>query len=658
MVDSENVGDVWVPLLVSSQSDDRVLVFYTQKSPHMNYENVRMLKETEKEAVFIKCFEGSNALDFQLVTELGYRLREDADCEYVIVSNDTGFDAAVRYWAARRQPVSRLSGKECFRQLTNKKRRDPKREDDILGQTEVSDEQPAAASPVTGGQSSASKASVVTASGEEPKAVSETDGAGRAAAASPVTGGQSSASKAAAATAPGEKPATAAGQEPEGSVVVQGGAAGASEEPAVTQRSEPSAMPEEEVVGKSGSEPKAAVKKPGSKTEIAGKPGSEPEPAGETVPSEDPEPETGLTGTKKSSGESESVVPPDKPSAMPEEEVVGKSGSEPEAAAKKPGSKTEIAGKPGSEPEPAGETVPSEDPEPETGLTGTKKSSGESESVVPPDKPSAMPEEESIVRKPESESEPAGKPGEEPESSVPPEMRADVILKPETTDDREKESDSAKIHGKDEGTEQPASGKTGRKRTKKTSGKTGQTNPADESAQTGQTNPADESAQTKQSGPDKPALDGMTRHSEDERSKSAVAESVDIREDVTKKLFCCISRENLVDFHNALVAFLGEEEGKELYQEVKGSTECAACWTASLKSSQKERFEVYCQLVFSHSEYTDEAPEDFAEFLYQANGKRKNLNSLRAALQSRYGKDKGMKYYSLFRPHIKIMNRM
>ncbi len=584
MVDSENVGDVWVPLLVSSQSDDRVLVFYTQKSPHMNYENVRMLKETEKEAVFIKCFEGSNALDFQLVTELGYRLREDADCEYVIVSNDTGFDAAVRYWAARRQPVSRLSGKECFRQLTNKKRRDPKREDDILGQTEVSDEQPAAASPVTGGQSSASKASVVTASGEEPKAVSETDGAGRAAAASPVTGGQSSASKAAAATAPGEKPATAAGQEPEGSVVVQGGAAGASEEPAVTQRSEPSAMPEEEVVGKSGSEPKAAVKKPGSKTEIAGKPGSEPEPAGETVPSEDPEPETGLTGTKKSSGESESVVPPDKPSAMPEEE--------------------------------------------------------------------------SIVRKPESESEPAGKPGEEPESSVPPEMRADVILKPETTDDREKESDSAKIHGKDEGTEQPASGKTGRKRTKKTSGKTGQTNPADESAQTGQTNPADESAQTKQSGPDKPALDGMTRHSEDERSKSAVAESVDIREDVTKKLFCCISRENLVDFHNALVAFLGEEEGKELYQEVKGSTECAACWTASLKSSQKERFEVYCQLVFSHSEYTDEAPEDFAEFLYQANGKRKNLNSLRAALQSRYGKDKGMKYYSLFRPHIKIMNRM
>lgn len=95
LVDSENVGDIWVPLLVSSQEDDEVLVFYTTKSPHMNYENVRMLKETEKEADFIKCFEGSNALDFQLVSELGYRLSQNATREYVIVSNDTGFDAAV-----------------------------------------------------------------------------------------------------------------------------------------------------------------------------------------------------------------------------------------------------------------------------------------------------------------------------------------------------------------------------------------------------------------------------------------------------------------------------------------------------------------------------------------------------------------------------------
>ena len=51
LVDSENVGDVWVPLLAASRAEDLVLIFYTQNSPHMNYETLRLLKETQKEPV-------------------------------------------------------------------------------------------------------------------------------------------------------------------------------------------------------------------------------------------------------------------------------------------------------------------------------------------------------------------------------------------------------------------------------------------------------------------------------------------------------------------------------------------------------------------------------------------------------------------------------
>lgn len=120
LVDSENVGDVWVPLLAASRAEDLVLIFYTQNSPHMNYETLRLLKETQKEPVFVKCFEGNNALDFQLVTELGYRLREDKNCDFVIVSNDTGFDAVTRYWNERKMSVSRLSGADCVKQLSDK----------------------------------------------------------------------------------------------------------------------------------------------------------------------------------------------------------------------------------------------------------------------------------------------------------------------------------------------------------------------------------------------------------------------------------------------------------------------------------------------------------------------------------------------------------
>lgn len=120
LVDSENVGDVWVPLLAASRTEDLVLIFYTQNSPHMNYETLRLLKETQKEPVFVKCFEGNNALDFQLVTELGYRLREDKNCDFVIVSNDTGFDAVTRYWNERKMSVCRLSGADCVKQLSDK----------------------------------------------------------------------------------------------------------------------------------------------------------------------------------------------------------------------------------------------------------------------------------------------------------------------------------------------------------------------------------------------------------------------------------------------------------------------------------------------------------------------------------------------------------
>lgn len=332
LVDSENVGDIWVPLLASSQPEDEVIVFYTQKSPHMNYENVRILKETEKEAAFIKCFEGSNALDFQLVSELGYRLCEDGESDFIIVTNDTGFDAVVRYWSARERSVSRLSGKECHRMVQEKRRKGARTGRNTAADDELVNEQP------------------------------------------------------------------------------------------------------------------------------------------QEIRTEQSEPISEAQGIE------------DKVQQAHEEEV-----SLEETTA-----------------------VSSEDAvEPQT------------------DTSDAQPEE-----------------------------------------------------------------------------------------------------------------------------------APDVRVEVIKTLCCCISRENLVDFHNALVAFLGEDDGKALYQEIKGSTEYGEYWSSIPKNSQKEKFEIYCGLVFDYGEPREEKPEDFADFLYRAGSKRKNLNSLRAALQGHYGKDKGMRYYSLFKSHIKIMNRM
>ena len=499
LVDSENVGDIWVPLLVSSQEDDEVLVFYTTKSPHMNYENVRMLKETEKEADFIKCFEGSNALDFQLVSELGYRLSQNADREYVIVSNDTGFDAAVRYWSTRKMPVSRLSGKECHRMLTEKKQRVAKESGAAV---EPEQEQTRAAGP-----EAEAEAEQVRKTGPEAEAEQVREN----------------------------------GQEAEAEQVREIGPEAEAErgreqskKPRSSKKSEPS-----KAGGKAGES---------GNPEASGKAGNAEE-SGKAEPAEN-------AGLAEKSGKAEDA------------ETSGKSESAEKAGLAEESGKAEPAEK-----------------------TGRAKRSRKSAKAVKAEKSERM---------------------SEPDRS-----------------EKSQKSDKAKTQN------------AGNEKPDLTEEQSGQMTEMMDLKEEMSENPQSVSNATDQS--EAPVKFGLDLNAE---------------RAILKTLCACISKENLVDFHNALVALLGEEEGKRLYQELKTNAEYASYWSELPAYGLKEKFDMYCKMVFDHSEYAKEPPEDFSGFLYQANGKRKNLNSLRAALQGHYGKDKGMKYYSLFKSHIKMMNRM
>ena len=120
LVDSENVNDAWIRLVTNMEAQDEILVFYTEKSPHMSYEKViELTKLSDRPIEWIKCVEGNNALDFQLVTELGARVATEPGNAFVIVSNDNGFDAAVKYWTQREKDVRRMKSTEC-RQLVRK----------------------------------------------------------------------------------------------------------------------------------------------------------------------------------------------------------------------------------------------------------------------------------------------------------------------------------------------------------------------------------------------------------------------------------------------------------------------------------------------------------------------------------------------------------
>lgn len=129
LIDSENINDVWVELLQVLEDGEEILVFYTDKSAHMGYDRIVCLMEQKRGAVhWIKCFEGQNALDFQLVTELGSCLSQNGSREYIIVSNDTGYDAVVRYWQQKGCSVRRIKGTDCEKGAPEEKRQEEKAE--------------------------------------------------------------------------------------------------------------------------------------------------------------------------------------------------------------------------------------------------------------------------------------------------------------------------------------------------------------------------------------------------------------------------------------------------------------------------------------------------------------------------------------------------
>lgn len=109
LVDTENVGSAWKELVVQKEPKDKILLFYTEKSPHISYPDFEFLCHYTDAFEMIPCHKGKNGLDFQLVSYLGYLLKTAPKTEYIIFSNDVGFDSVVKFWSERDVCVSRVT---------------------------------------------------------------------------------------------------------------------------------------------------------------------------------------------------------------------------------------------------------------------------------------------------------------------------------------------------------------------------------------------------------------------------------------------------------------------------------------------------------------------------------------------------------------------
>ena len=118
LIDTENVRTVWTLLLDRMTVNDKIYVFYTMNSGNVSYEDLNGVLSSGKSVELIQCHTGKNGLDFQLVSYLGYLIRNNENADYCIISDDSGYDAVIKFWEGRDVDVTRktafqVSGKQA-----------------------------------------------------------------------------------------------------------------------------------------------------------------------------------------------------------------------------------------------------------------------------------------------------------------------------------------------------------------------------------------------------------------------------------------------------------------------------------------------------------------------------------------------------------------
>lgn len=97
LVDTENVQNRWFELLRGLKEKDKIIVFYTENHSKKLQDYLEVSKGG-KRLRWVECISGENALDYQLLGVLSYLVYIHPKAEYVIYSNDKGYQDVVRSW--------------------------------------------------------------------------------------------------------------------------------------------------------------------------------------------------------------------------------------------------------------------------------------------------------------------------------------------------------------------------------------------------------------------------------------------------------------------------------------------------------------------------------------------------------------------------------
>ncbi len=101
LIDYENVNSAGLHGIGNLGEDDRVILFYSHAANTLSFE---IMDEMLDAGIMPErvCLEqtGKNALDFQLVTFLGYQIAKEKADTYYIISRDAGYQSAIAFCSA------------------------------------------------------------------------------------------------------------------------------------------------------------------------------------------------------------------------------------------------------------------------------------------------------------------------------------------------------------------------------------------------------------------------------------------------------------------------------------------------------------------------------------------------------------------------------
>ncbi len=102
LIDFENVHSDGLKGIEKLERSDECYIFYSEHAGVLTFNMHKKITESRAKIYYVEAQVGmKNALDFQLVSYLGYMLREKPEVTYCLISNDKAFELVSKFWQAK-----------------------------------------------------------------------------------------------------------------------------------------------------------------------------------------------------------------------------------------------------------------------------------------------------------------------------------------------------------------------------------------------------------------------------------------------------------------------------------------------------------------------------------------------------------------------------